>query len=626
MSEAQEQKINQYNFRALKSIGITESHPHFKPLQSFQQSNVENIRAFKYSPDGSRYAIAATTDVRVYDAQNGKLLIQIDLPNVIEVSFSPKGTWISTWERYVKPTDESAQHKNMRVWDVSTGQEVISFSQKSIEAWSLQFTDNESHALRLISNEIQVYDPSKGFQTGSSMITKLKLEGLTSYKVSPGRNPSISIFIPEKNGSPACVKIFGLIGLTSNSLPISSKTFFKADKVQFKWNRSGTSLLFLTHTDVDKTGKSYYGETNLYLLSANGTFDCRVTLDRQGGIHDFVWSPNDKEFTVSYGYMPAKTTIFDHRSNLIHDFGTAPRNFIAYNPQGRLLLTAGFGNLAGTIDIWDRRTLKKVSTIEGSNTSHCEWSPDGRFILCATLSPRLRVDNGIRIFHYTGSLVHLESIENLYAASWRPASAELFPFRQNLSPAPPSIKPNGVGSTAAAVTPVKPAGAYRPPHARGTTTPSHFKREDEGGAPYVANPNSNGHHQGSRPRGLPPGAAPPNSNNVKNNRKNGVPGSGTIGLPESQSKTNQQPKKNEPNQLNTHHKKVESLEEINKTSTVSMMNEMSLEEKKKRSLMKKLTAIEQLKERKKKGEKLELTQLKKIENEEEIREALKSLG
>lgn len=115
--------------------------------------------------------------------------------------------------------------------------------------------------------------------------------------------------------------------------------------------------------------------------------------------------------------MPAKTTIFDHRSNVVHDFGTAPRNFIAYNPQGRLLLTAGFGNLAGTMDVWDRRTLKKVVTIEASNTSHCEWSPDGRYIMCATLSPRLRVDNGVRIFHYAGSLMHMDSIDNLYAVS-----------------------------------------------------------------------------------------------------------------------------------------------------------------------------------------------------------------
>lgn len=45
-----------------------------------------------------------------------------------------------------------------------------------------------------------------------------------------------------------------------------------------KWNKSGTNLLFLTQTDVDKTGKSYYGETNLYLMNSAGQFDCRVTL------------------------------------------------------------------------------------------------------------------------------------------------------------------------------------------------------------------------------------------------------------------------------------------------------------------------------------------------------------
>jgi translation initiation factor 2A len=36
--------------------------------------------------------------------------------------------------------------------------------------------------------------------------------------------------------------------------------------------------LFLTHTDVDATGKSYYGETNLYLVSLDGSFDGLVDL------------------------------------------------------------------------------------------------------------------------------------------------------------------------------------------------------------------------------------------------------------------------------------------------------------------------------------------------------------
>lgn len=58
----------------------------------------------------------------------------------------------------------------------------------------------------------------------------------------------------------------------------------------------------LTHTEVDNSGKSYYGETGgFYLLSAAGNFDLRLTLDREGGIHDFNWSPNSKEFVVIYG-------------------------------------------------------------------------------------------------------------------------------------------------------------------------------------------------------------------------------------------------------------------------------------------------------------------------------------
>lgn len=59
---------------------------------------------------------------------------------------------------------------------------------------------------------------------------------------------------------------------------LSSKSFFKADRVQLKWNALGTSVLVFAQTDADKTGKSYYGETNLYLMTVTGISDCRVQL------------------------------------------------------------------------------------------------------------------------------------------------------------------------------------------------------------------------------------------------------------------------------------------------------------------------------------------------------------
>jgi translation initiation factor 2A len=251
---------------------------------------------------------------------------------------------------------------------------------------------------------------------------------------------------------------------------LSNKTFYKADRISMYWNDLGTNLLVLTMTDVDKSNKSYYGETNLYYLAVAGNFDCRVPLDKEGPIHDVTWGPDSKEFIVVYGSMPAKATLFDHRATPVFDFGINPRNFVKYNPQGRTICIAGFGNLNGTVDLWDRKTLKKINTFAASNASHCEWSPCGRYLLTATLTPRLRVDNGFKMWHHSGTLIYEEAVDELYQIGYRPEPASRYPMR-SISPPPNPVKilpTAGGGAKAAAV----PTGAYRPPHLRGSATPT----------------------------------------------------------------------------------------------------------------------------------------------------------
>ena len=104
------------------------------------------------------------------------------------------------------------------------------------------------------------------------------------------------------------MKIFPLLTLATAPQPSSQKTFYKADRAQIKWNALGTACLVLTQTDVDNSNKSYYGETSLYLLhngygprGDNGGSGERVTLDKEGPIHDFSWSGSSKEFGVVYG-------------------------------------------------------------------------------------------------------------------------------------------------------------------------------------------------------------------------------------------------------------------------------------------------------------------------------------
>jgi translation initiation factor 2A len=289
---------------------------------------------------------------------------------------------------------------------------------------------------------------------------------------------------------------------------VSQKTFFKSDKVQLKWNQLGTTLIVLAQTEVDKTGKSYYGETTLYVLSANGGFDSRITLDKEGPIHDVSWSPNSKEFGVVYGYMPAKTTIFNQRAVATHTFPLSPRNTILFSPTGRFVLVAGFGNLAGQMDIYDlEKDYQKICTIEGGNPSVCEWSPDSKYILTATTSPRLRVDNGVRLWHVGGGIMYNEDMVELYHVTWRPQAFDHFSPGDLLHPVP-NPHASALAYLGTVKTPSKPAGAYRPPGARGTSTPLHFKREDEGGAAHIVSNGTSlvGSNGFGKPRRQVPGA------------------------------------------------------------------------------------------------------------------------
>ena len=235
--------------------------------------------------------------------------------------------------------------------------------------------------------------------------------------------------------------------------------------------------------------------------------------------------------------MPARVMLFDQRVRTLHDFGTSFYNFISFNPQSRLVLLGGFGNLAGKIDIYDRRSLTKISTIDASNTSHCEWSPDGKFILTATLSPRLRVDNGIKIWYLLGQLLHVQDCEELYQTSWRPTPIDTAPPFPAVIPPAPSPSPSVQTATATVkASPARPAGAYRPPGARGQSASLAYSREEDaspsatprGGNSGAATPTRQPNGQGRRyvPGAAATASSPSPNTDAEKPRKRKVPKKG----------------------------------------------------------------------------------------------------
>ena len=217
--------------------------------------------------------------VTVVDASIGHVITTLPADNVFELGFSPSGTYIITWQRATKDEKGDAV-KNLKVWKVvqraleDEGEQehiVGRFVQKSISGWNLQYTNDERYCARVVTNEIHFYQSDDL----GTVWNKIRIDGVTDFATSPGKEHRVAAFVPERKGQPAAVKIFNVPDFGT---AISQKTFFKGDKVQLKWNDDGSALIVLAQTEVDKSGKSYYGETTMYLLSADGQFDARITL------------------------------------------------------------------------------------------------------------------------------------------------------------------------------------------------------------------------------------------------------------------------------------------------------------------------------------------------------------
>lgn len=132
----------------------------------------------------------------------GHVVTSLPAQNVYELGFSPLGTFIITWQRPGKD-DNGDAIKNLKVWRVIEGgpdggedehNVVGRFVQKSQTGWNLQYTYDEQYCARVVTNEVQFYQSADL----GTVWNKLRVEGVTDFAVSPGKNHSIAVFIPER--------------------------------------------------------------------------------------------------------------------------------------------------------------------------------------------------------------------------------------------------------------------------------------------------------------------------------------------------------------------------------------------------------------------------------------------
>ena len=134
------------------------------------------------------------------EALTGLTIATLEAANVYELGFSPRGTYLITWQRPSKDDNGDAV-KNLTVWNLiqakTTGAEQSvagKFVQKSQTGWNLQYTQDERHCARTVTNEVQFFRS----EDLSSVWYKLRVEGVQDFALSPGSTNAIAVFVPER--------------------------------------------------------------------------------------------------------------------------------------------------------------------------------------------------------------------------------------------------------------------------------------------------------------------------------------------------------------------------------------------------------------------------------------------
>ena len=264
------------------------------------------------------------------------------------------------------------------------------------------------------------------------------------------------------------------------------------------------------------------------------------------------------------------------------------------------------------MDFWDRNKLKKMGTTNSNSATRyvllleidwccviiCSyaWSPDGRYFATATTFPRLRVDNGFKVFRYNGSGPVIEQQrDELYEMKWRPAEAGVYPNR----PQSPRSQQQTETSPATAQAPEKPQ-AYRPPRATGNLA-AMMRREEGGSRKLDRNAYVPPAQAGAR---RIPGLAPDPEPSKKSKKKKKEKSADHVALQKA------------------------TTAALAQAQTPPAPVEMTSEEKQKKlkALNKKLKQIDQLKEKLNSGVELNEDQAAKLSSEESIKLTIAELS
>ncbi|ODV69725.1 translation initiation factor eIF-3b [Hyphopichia burtonii NRRL Y-1933] len=353
---------------------------------------------------------------------------------------------------------ESAGHK-LVIWNLHSGEPARTFAlpphlenQKEMPWPLVKWSHDDKYCARQGPGALAIYD-SSNFQLLDKKL--VKIDDIVDFEWAPagvhlsdskteGGEHVLSYWTPESSNQTARV---ALMQIPSRRV-IRTINLFQVSDCKMHWQDQGRFLCVKVDRHT-KSRKTFFSNLEFFRLTER---DIPVEkLELKDIVINFAWEPKSERFitisrldngdnnpaiprnTVSfYGPEVAKNKATKYK--VFKSVTDKHSNTVVWSPQGRFVVVATIAKSSGELDFYDTNfeedkkslnNVKLLKTEKFSGITNLSWDPSGRFLAAWSSSWAHTIENGYKLYEFTGNMLRDETIDHFKEFIWRPRPESL---------------------------------------------------------------------------------------------------------------------------------------------------------------------------------------------------------
>lgn len=399
---------------------------------------------------------------------------------MITLSPVPIQTPDSPQEQAVYPFGPESNGHKLVIWDLVTGEPARTFAlpphledQKEMPWPLVKWSHDDKYCARQGPGALAIYDTTDNFQLLDKKL--VKVDDIVDFEWSPApvflAGPKkdegahlLSYWTPELTNQTARVSIMQI----PERKVIRTINLFQVSDCKMHWQDEGKYLCVKVDRHT-KSKKTFFSNLEFFKLTEKDIPVEKVELKEV--VYDFAWEPRSEKFITILRLDDGNTNISipkniisffgpeqqkgnkvaaNTKYTLIKSFHDKHSNTIAWAPKGRYVVVATIAKNNGELEFFDTQYEEDKGAAADVNTStngvtatkkndsvkltrserfsgmtSLSWDPSGRFVAAWSSIWLHTMENGFKLYEFTGNLLRDESVDQFKEFIWRPRPASL---------------------------------------------------------------------------------------------------------------------------------------------------------------------------------------------------------